>query len=238
MQLTGTEHKIGADLICTLATLDSVMKILIVDDHALFREGLCYVINGLDEHVTILEASDFDQAMQHVAANADLDLVLLDLFIPGKDGFAALDTLAKKYPALTVVIISASRQQSDIQRALGSGAMGYIPKDTTSKVLLNALRLVFSGGIYVPSEMARLNATAKITSTSQQTILTPRQTEVLALIAKGLSNKEIASTIHVTEATVKMHVTSILKSLDVGNRTQAAMAAEKLGLGVANNSRQ
>lgn len=210
------------------------MKILIVDDHVLFREGLCFVINELDDHVTILEASDYNEAMQHVEANSDLDLVLLDLGIPGKDGFSALDTLSKKYPALTVVIISGSRQRSDIQRAMDSGAMGYIPKDTTSKVVLSALRLVISGGIYVPPDMSKEGEVEQELLSRQKTTLTPRQLEVLVLIAKGLSNKEIALEIKVTEATVKMHLTSIFKSLDVNNRTQAALVAEKLGLGGAN----
>lgn len=211
------------------------MKVLIVDDHALFREGLCYVINELDEEVTLFEASDFDQAMRHVAAHPDLDLVLLDLGIPGKDGFTALDTLSKQYPALPVVIISASNQADDIQRALNGGAMGYIPKDTSSKVLLNALKLVFSGGIYVPPDLTRQNRQGQTARDDSKPSLTPRQMEVLALLATGRSNKVIAAMIHVTEATVKMHVTSILKILEVSNRTQAAIAAEKLGLSITKN---
>ena len=206
------------------------MKILIVDDHALFREGLRYVLNELDENVIIIEAPSFDQAMHHVTENPDLDLVLLDLNIPGKDGFATLDTLSKKYPALPVVILSASTQRSDIQRALDSGAVGYIPKDTTSKVVLTALRLVFSGGIYAPPDITQQKSTDESMDIRNSAALTPRQIEVLALLAKGYSNKEIAQKINVTAATVKMHVTSIFRSLGVSNRTQAAMVAEKLGL--------
>ena len=209
------------------------MKILIVDDHTLFRQGLCYVLNELEEQIGILEASGLEQAMQHVAANPDLDLVLLDLHMPGEDGFTALDTFAKRYPVMPVVILSASKQYGDIKRALDAGAMGYIPKDTTSTVMLNALRLILSGGIYVPPDMAQQFGLNQ--SDSNAPVLTPRQLQVLALLVQGYSNKVIASQLNLAEATVKMHVTSIMKSLGVSNRTQAAMAAEKLGLCISLN---
>jgi len=151
------------------------LKILIVDDHALFREGLCHVLHALEEQVSILEAANYDRALQHVSANSDLDLVLLDLNMPGKDGFTALDTFSKKYPAMPVVILSASNQRSDIQRALDRGAMGYIPKDTTSAVMINALRLILSGGIYVPANMAQQNAQSVAGLDGQTPVLTPRQ---------------------------------------------------------------
>ncbi len=126
------------------------MKILIVDDHALFREGLCHVLNALEEQVCILQAADYGSALQQVAAHSDLDLILLDLNMPGKDGFAMLATLVKIYPALPVVMMSGSRQHEDIQRVLDIGAVGYIPKFTTSSGMLNALRLILSGGTYAP----------------------------------------------------------------------------------------
>jgi len=204
------------------------MIILIVDDHTLFREGLCYVLNELDEQVSILEASGFEQAMQHVAANPDVDLVLLDLNMPGDDGFTALDTFTKSYPVMPVVILSASTRHSDIKRALDAGAMGYIPKDTTSSVMLNALRLILSGGIYTPPDIAHQLDLDQ--GHRNVPVLTPRQSQVLAQLVQGHSNKVIASKLNLAEATVKMHVTSIMKSLGVTNRTQAAMAAEKLGL--------
>ena len=207
------------------------MKILIVDDHALFREGLCHILVELEESVEILEAHEFDSANKIVAENPDLDLILLDLGIPGKDGFAALSFFSEKFPALPVVIISASNKRSDIQRALDSGAMGYIPKETTSKVVLNALRLVFLGEVYVPSSF--MSDTSNISSETEKlnALLTPRQLEIVTLLVQGKSNKSIANKINVTEATVKMHLTAIFKSLGVNNRTQAAMMAEKLGLG-------
>jgi DNA-binding NarL/FixJ family response regulator len=206
------------------------MKILIVDDHALFREGLCHVLNAYDEEVSIVEASDYDHALQHVSDNPDLDMILLDLNMPGKDGFVTLESFTKLYPALPVVIISASILQSNVQRALDAGAVGYIPKDTTSAVMLSALRLILSGGIYVPQGLLNSQGNSVDVNGSNESSLTARQVEVLNLIVQGCSNKEIASKMDVAEATVKMHVTAILKSLGVNNRTQAAMAAEKLGL--------
>ena len=205
------------------------MKILVIDDHALFREGLCHVLNALEEDIRIIEAADCDRGLQHAAENPDLDLVLLDLNMPGQDGFTALQVFSKQYPATPVVILSASTQQRDVKRALDSGAMGYIPKDTTSAVMLNALRLILSGEIYVPYNMA-IDEYESQASSPNGSGLTPRQLEVLALLVQGHSNKKIAQRLDLAEATVKMHVTSIFKGLGVDNRTQAAMAAERQGL--------
>lgn len=206
------------------------MKILIVDDHALFREGLCHVLNALDENVCIVEAPDYERALQRASENPDLDMVLLDLSLPGKDGFAVLSSFVTQYPALPIVILSASNQRDDIQFAIDGGAVGYIPKDTSSIVMLNALRLVLSGGIYVPPEMMQKNHLNAHIEEEKPEGLTPRQQQVLNLLVKGASNKEIAKELELAEATVKMHVTSILNALGVNNRTKAAMAAEKLGL--------
>ena len=209
------------------------MKMLIVDDHALFREGLSHVLNELEEQVDILHASNYDSAFQQVSENPDLDLVLLDLNMPGKDGFSALDTFSKDYPAMPIVILSASIQRSNIQRALDAGAMGYIPKDTTSSVMLNALRLILSGGVYVPPSMAQQSNDETNLNSGSAHNLTPRQLEVLTMVVQGNSNKVIAARLELAEATVKMHVTAILRTLGVTNRTQAAMAAEKLGLNLS-----
>ena len=130
------------------------MKILIVDDNILFRQGLAYVLHALEDDVTVIEAADFERAMAQVSENPDVDLVLLDLNMPGKDGFSALDTFCKTHPAMPVVIISVSKQQSDMHRAMDGGAMGYITKDSSSLEMQEALQLVLSGGIYVPPIMA------------------------------------------------------------------------------------
>lgn len=209
------------------------MKILIVDDHALFRAGLGYVLSELEEDINILEASNYDSAFKHVSENSDLELVLLDLNMPGKDGFTALDAFSKDYPALPVVILSASIQRTYIQRALDAGALGYIPKDTSSSVMLNALRLILAGGVYLPPTAILQNNDELPTRGCIGDNLTPRQLEVLSLLVQGNSNKLIATRLELAEATVKMHVTAIFKGLGVSNRTQAAMAAEKLGLNIS-----
>ena len=206
------------------------MKILIVDDHALFREGLCYVLESLADEISLFEVSNCEHAIEFASKNPDLDMVLLDLNMPDRDGFSALDTFTEHYPATLVVVISASKQRSDMQRALDAGAVGYIPKDTTSEVMIGALRLVLSGGVYMPAGMLDEQKTNEVNSIN---LLTPRQVEVLQLLIHGESNKKIAQQLELAEATVKMHVTSILKGLGVNNRTQAVIAAKNLGLSAA-----
>ncbi|MBI1422217.1 MAG: response regulator [Gammaproteobacteria bacterium] len=212
-----------------------MLKILIVDDHALFREGLAHVLHGLGEETIILEAGNVDRAVQDAAAHPELDLVLLDLNMPGQDGFTALDIFTRQYPALPIVILSASTHRSDIQRCLDAGALGYIPKDTTSTVMINAIRLVLSGGIYTPPSLVQVEDETADSAETNGNGLTPRQMQVLHLLVQGCSNKEIAAEMALAEATIKMHISSILKSLGVSNRTQAAMAAEKLGLVTTRN---
>lgn len=207
-----------------------MLKILVVDDHSLFREGLSLILRELEDEVAILNASDSASAIQCVSGNPDLDLVLLDLNMPGQDGFTALESFTRHYPALPIVILSASTQHSDVQRCMDSGAVGYIPKETTGSVMLNALRLVLAGGIYTPPNMINSGDVQTAESAANGQGLTPRQLQVLSLLVEGHSNKEIARKMELAEATVKMHITSILKSFGVSNRTQAAIAAEKLGL--------
>lgn len=201
------------------------MKFLVVDDHALFREGICQALNRMENTVSVLEASTCEQAIECVSTNPDLDLVLLDLNLPGKHGFDALDELTTSYPALPVVILSASNLQLDVKRALDKGAVGFIHKDTTSKIMLNALRMVLAGGIYVPPNMVEVEASGENSESVKD--LSQRQLQVLTLLKKGYSNKLIASDLALAEATVKMHVTAIFKCLGVSNRTQAALESEK-----------
>ncbi len=204
------------------------MNILIADDHALFREGLCHVLQELNEQVNILEAADYDSAMQVVSATPNLDLALLDLNMPGKDGFTGLDTFSKEYPTIPFVVLSASSQQSDIQRSIDAGAVGYIPKESTSSVMLSALKLIMAGGIYIPQTLTQQSSHKQNKNNIPD--LTPRQLDVLKMIMRGHSNKVIAADLNISEATIKMHVTAIFKTLGVSNRTQAAMVAESSGL--------
>ncbi len=187
-----------------------------------------HVLSQLGEDVTIVEAGNFGEALDSAAANDDIGLVLLDLAMPGKDGFAALDTLSRDYPLLPIVVLSASESRADMQRALDSGAMGFIPKAATAPVMLSALWLVLAGGVYVPPALLAPETASSPGGGPGR--LTPRQLDVLAGVIEGKSNKAIAGELSLTVATVKAHVTAVFKVLNVANRTQAALAAEKLGL--------
>jgi len=216
------------------------VKILIADDHALFREGLRYVLAGLgDDVVEIFEAKDGAEALALVAAHPDLDLILLDLAMPGMDGIAGLRALRARNPSMPVVILSGSEEPADIRLALDRGAMGFIPKSSTSAVMLSALRLVLAGGVYLPAaflERSRASASkgpiVSATPTLENLGLTARQYDVLRLLGQGKSNKEIARALDLAEGTVKLHVSAVLRALDAVNRTQAVVAAARL-LGLA-----
>ncbi|MDH4174168.1 MAG: response regulator transcription factor, partial [Betaproteobacteria bacterium] len=198
-------------------------------DHALFREGMRHVLLRLGEGVEVIEAGSFDQLMSAVGANPDLALVLLDLHMPGPGKFAALDALAERHSALPVVVLSGSEERADMQRALDGGAMGFIQKAATAAVMLSALRLVLSGGVYVPPAMVQSRAAHEGAAASGSP-LTPRQIEVLMRVIEGKPNKIIASDLGLSEATVKAHVTAVFRALNVTNRTQAARAAGRLGI--------
>ncbi len=196
------------------------MKILIVDDHVLFRDGLKYVLDALGDDISILEASTSDASIPLLKANPDIDLLLVDLNMPGKGGLAVLKECRINYSMIPVVIVSGSKNKQDIQQAMDMGAMGFIPEDINSRLMINILHLVLSGGLYFP----------QIISCDDKALFTPRQREVLEFIVEGYSNKVIAAKMDISEVTVKMHVTAIFKILEVTNRTQAAMTTKENGL--------
>lgn len=211
------------------------MKIIIADDHALFRDGLKHVLGLLGADVEIIEAADHTALMVCADQHANAELVLMDLTMPGAKPFDSLRALLSRHPTLLVVVLSASEEASDMRRALDAGAMGYIPKRETSNILLSALRLVLAGGIYVPSSMMRdYQQDNSAPRTESRTALTPRQMDVLRELVNGKANKEIGQKLDMSEATVKVHITAIFRNLNVANRTQAALVAEKLGLLSAN----
>jgi DNA-binding NarL/FixJ family response regulator len=213
------------------------MKFLITDDHVLIREALRGVLAELRNDASVFEASNSQQAMCIVEDNPDLGLILLDLNLPDRDGFSVLTDLRERYPAIPVVVLSALQDRISVTRALDLGALGFIPKTTQREVMLSALRLVFSGGIYNPTEiLAReepqsspkpANNLASVLPADLG--LTTRQIEVLALMAQGLPNKAISRTLNMAEPTVKNHITAILKALKVSNRTEAVIAVGELG---------
>jgi len=201
------------------------MRILVCDDHALFREGLEGVLDRLDDEVELRGVDDAEALLAEVrAAEDDLDLVLLDIRLRGMHGFDALARLRRDHPSVPVVVVSASERPEDVRRALDGGAAGFIPKSTRGPVLVSALRLVLAGGVYVPPLLLDAAPAAKAAE------LTPRQVDVLRLLARGLTNREICGVLGIAEGTVKSHVMRIYELLSVTNRTEAAMRLRELGL--------
>jgi two-component system, NarL family, nitrate/nitrite response regulator NarL len=198
------------------------MKILVCDDHALFREGLELVLGQLDPAAELESVGDAETALARVAEGDKPDLVLLDLQLPGMDGLTALAALRRDHPDVPVVVISGSENPARARSALERGASGFIPKSSRGTVLLSALRLVLSGGIYVPPLV--------MAGAARAAALTDRQQEVLRLLARGLTNRDIAEVLKISETTVKSHVKNLYEALDVTNRTEAAMRMRELGL--------
>lgn len=203
------------------------MKILIVDDHRLFCEGLRFVLQKLGDGVEILEANDHDSALAVLAENIDLDFVMLDLHLADKDGFSVLEYARKHHKSLPVVVLTGSKEVTDMRRAIDGGALGFVPKDSSGEQMLVAVRVVLAGGVYLPADM---NEVARYTELGPAVSLTPRQREVLKLLIEGQLNKQIADALGITEATVKMHVSGIFKELHVSTRTQAVLKAQKMSL--------
>ena len=201
------------------------MRILLVDDHPLMTDVLRTVLGTLDQVAEIKSANDLDSAIA-IASASELDLVMLDLGMPGCSGVEAVRRWREKFPALPVVVISGASDPKIINAALDLGAMGFIPKSAPGEVLLQAVRLVISGAIYVPVEALNTPPAAPAAPLD----LSPRQHEVLALLLKGLSNKLIARKLEISENTTKIHVSAVLEALGVATRTQAVIAASRLGL--------
>ncbi len=205
------------------------MKILIIDDHALFRDGLKLVLEDLDTDINVFEAGSYETAKIIIDEKNDIDLVLLDLGLPEISYIDALIAIRQQLPDSHIVILSGTEDYSMIERALQNGARGYIPKSSSAKIMLNALQLVISGGIYVPPEILQNNSAGISTDITDEMDpgdnLTPRQRDVLRQLADGKSNREIGNVLNLTESTVRAHVAAILKTFNVSNRTQAVQHA-------------
>lgn len=212
------------------------MQLLIVDDHRVVREGVAAMLmQGFGGTTHVHHAPNLATALRIVAEHDDIQLVLLDLFLPGDGGpnagFAGIEAFGRAAPQLPIVILSSSEDPRDVRRALASGALGYIPKSANPDTLTAALDLVLKGEVYVPPFILDDAGSPRLRYPGVAAGLTERQCEVLALIVRGHSNKQIARTIRISEKTVKAHVTAIFKTFGVINRTQAAGMARALGLG-------
>jgi DNA-binding NarL/FixJ family response regulator len=213
------------------------MRVLIVDDHPLIQEAMSNVLRRLDAQVAIDSAGDCEQGLEIAARGVEPDLLLLDLNLPGLSGLAALKVWRTRFPAVPVIVLSAASDQQTVLATLGAGAAGFIPKSSSNEVILNAMRLVYDGGKYVPPEAlspAGRTVSAHRTRADARSLdrlgLTARQLDVLRLIASGASNKVICRDLGLAERTVKTHITALFRVLKVTSRTQAAIAASKLGL--------
>lgn len=201
------------------------MKLLIVDDHQIVREALAALLAQPRYDAKILLASDAKEGVELVLKNADIDAVLLDVAMPETDGIAALKDFSRVRPDLPVILIAGSEDPKDVQRGLAAGALGYVPKSASPDTLMSALRLVLSGDVYVPPFL--LGADDTRTMATRSSLLTARQNDVLRLLARGLSNKEIGRELKLSERTVKAHATAIFKSFGVTNRADAVTYARK-----------
>ncbi len=206
-----------------------MLRVLLADDHELFRDGLCGLIDTLYREVVVDTAGDFSD-VRRLALQIDYDLALLDLDMPGYEDGAGLQRAQLVLGETPVIVISALESEKIIQRALAAGVRAYLPKSSSNEVIISVIRLVLAGGEYCPPLGRRRKPNPSETSPHLLHGLTEREIEVLTLLASGMSNKEIARDMAIAGATVKTHVASIFRTLEVHNRTQAARAASELGL--------
>jgi DNA-binding NarL/FixJ family response regulator len=205
------------------------VKILVVDDHALVREGLSQVLKGLDENIGVLQARSCEEAFVQAHLHPDLDLVLLDYHLPDMTGLDAMLVLGERHPELPILMLSGSANTEVMRKVLRAGASGYISKSAPSDELLRAVQCVLDGGMYgdVPTDTAPAELSDLPSEAGNE--LTHRQELVLQGLIDGLSNREIGLQLHIAEETVKTHVTAILRFFDVQNRTQAVVSAQRSG---------
>ena len=205
-----------------------MQRILIADDHPLFRQALREIVvevfAGRGGEFTCLEAADTDALFSIIGNDDELDLILLDLFMPGSSGLADLVALRNRVPATPIIVVTSLDDAASVQRALACGAAGYVAKSASKDVIAGALHAVLGGGVYVSGDT--VPSPASLGSPTEET-LTHRQLAVLALLAKGSSNKQIARDLDISDVTVKAHMTAILRKLGVSTRSQAIVAFQR-----------
>jgi DNA-binding NarL/FixJ family response regulator len=208
-------------------------RLVIADDHPLFRGALREAVSGLFDKADIAEAGSFEEVTKLLDRGAEIDLILLDLSMPGVRGFSGLMYLRAQYPSVPIIVVSANDDPTVIRRCMDFGASGFIPKTLAIEAMRGAIARVFEGGVWTPpdidlgagSDAQTAGLMARLAS------LTPQQARVLMMLSEGLLNKQIAYELGVSEATVKAHVSAILQKLGVESRTQAVIAASKIELG-------
>lgn len=209
------------------------MKILLADDHPLFREGVKPVLEKLDPDAEVIEAVDFPSAFEAMRCNGEVDLVLMDLYMPGMPGIDGVIRFRAMFPDTPLVVLSASEQLEDMQKSLAAGALGYISKSSPSDIILGALRQVLAGVIYTPPGLLDNDDPSRAAASApskRHPALSGRHIQVLRHLARGASNRQIGEALDVTEGTIKLHVAAIFRILKVNNRTEAVLVAQKMGL--------
>ena len=220
--------------------------VLIADDHPLFREALKFAVSQALLGAQIVEADSVDSLFAALEAHGQLELLLLDLSMPGAQGFSALVQARAHYPTVPVIVISAREDRDIIERTLAHGAAGFVPKSSPIAAIADALRVVLQGGVWMPAKTSggivggivteraggdrAILDSAEADAASRLGLLTPQQFRVLAMVSAGLINKQIGAELGVSEATVKAHMTAIMQKLGVTNRTQAVLLAQRLAL--------
>jgi DNA-binding NarL/FixJ family response regulator len=213
--------------------VESSYRFVIADDHPLFRGALREAVSGLFADATIAEAGSFDDASALLEDSGEVDLVLLDLAMPGVRGFSGLMYLRAQYPSVPVIVVSANDDPAVIRRCMEFGASGFIPKTLGVEAMRAAIARVLEGGVWTPPDVDLKAGTDAETADlmARLATLTPQQVRVLMMLSEGLLNKQIAYNLSVSEATVKAHVSAILQKLNVESRTQAVIAAAKIETG-------
>lgn len=206
------------------------MNVLIADDHPLVRDALARVVLQIDADVRVQTVGDYT-ALRDLLAGPLPDLLIVDLNMPGMDGLDALRGLRHRYPSLAIVVASGQDDPATIRAVLATGANGFVPKSEPPELLIQALKLVRAGGVYIPARTLGHSAQDSAARDFDLTGLTPRQQDVLRLLLKGEPNKLIARELGLTEGTVKVHIAAILRALQVRNRTEAVVRARELGFG-------
>ena len=208
-------------------------RLVIADDHPLFRGALREAVTGLFEPADIAEAGTFNEVAELLEHGGDVDLVLLDLTMPGVRGFSGLMYLRAQYPGVPVIVVSANDDPAAIRRCMEFGASGFIPKTLGVEAMRGAISGILGGGVWTPPDVDLTAGSDAETAAlmARMAMLTPQQVRVLMMLSAGLLNKQIAYELGVSEATVKAHVSAILQKLGVESRTQAVIAAGKIEAG-------
>lgn len=196
-------------------------RVLVADDHELFRDAIKRLVSDAWPGVALDEAGDLDGTLEQLANENAIDLVLIDLRMPGLNGPESLAALREGYPDSKIIVVSASEAKDDILGALGAGVHGYVPKTLPSRSIRAAIENVLAGGVYVPAQVTERSASTRRAIESSQPHLTARQAEVLESLESGASNKEIARKLNLTEGTVKIHLAAIYRQIGVKSRGEA-----------------